>query len=225
MLVLAATSAGWAAPAQFVPVVSTVSGPPYPTGATTVNIIVEDDSGSSLTYGTYSSSIKSLNPLGATDWFIADSFSFGVEREMKESGEKGGTEDINIGVGELQECTISKSMDVNSLHQTGILISPTQVTLLYEAVSPLGTVEFSSIFTTPQSATFAGVSVDESPDGQSFDLKLSLLYAAPYNPTLSILSEVQTGDFTAVPEPSGGLLLICATASGLFVGRFRTRQP
>jgi hypothetical protein len=27
------------------------------------------------------------------------------------SGEKGGTEDINIGVGELQECTISKSMD------------------------------------------------------------------------------------------------------------------
>lgn len=44
-------------------------------------------------------------------WFIADSFSFGVEREMKESGEKGGTGDINIGVGELQECTVSKSMD------------------------------------------------------------------------------------------------------------------
>ena len=44
-------------------------------------------------------------------WFVADSFSFGVEREMKESGEKGGTEDINIGIGELQECTISKSMD------------------------------------------------------------------------------------------------------------------
>ncbi|MGL4512210.1 MAG: type VI secretion system tube protein Hcp [Lacipirellulaceae bacterium] len=48
------------------------------------------------------------------EWFIADSFSFGVEREMKESGEKGGTEDINIGVGELQECTISKSMDWSS---------------------------------------------------------------------------------------------------------------
>ena len=30
---------------------------------------------------------------------------------MKESGEKGGTQDINIGLGELQECTISKSMD------------------------------------------------------------------------------------------------------------------
>jgi type VI secretion system secreted protein Hcp len=45
------------------------------------------------------------------DFFVADSFSFGVEREMKESGEKGGTEDINIGIGELQECTISKSMD------------------------------------------------------------------------------------------------------------------
>ena len=62
--------------------------------------------------------------------FVADSFSFGAEtqnqeqndtvaasagrnatRKKKESGEKGGTEDINIGVGELQECTISKSMD------------------------------------------------------------------------------------------------------------------
>jgi type VI protein secretion system component Hcp len=43
--------------------------------------------------------------------FMADSFSFGVEREFKESGEKGGTTDINIGVGELQECSISKSMD------------------------------------------------------------------------------------------------------------------
>ena len=49
---------------------------------------------------------------GAGDkWFVADSFGFGVEREMKESGEKGGTEDINIGVGEMQEATISKSMD------------------------------------------------------------------------------------------------------------------
>ena len=42
---------------------------------------------------------------------LADSFSFEVEREMKESDEKGGTADINIGVGELQECTISKSTD------------------------------------------------------------------------------------------------------------------
>ena len=48
------------------------------------------------------------------EFFIADSFSFGVEREMKESGEKGGTADMNIGVGELQECTVSKSMDAAS---------------------------------------------------------------------------------------------------------------
>jgi type VI secretion system secreted protein Hcp len=47
-------------------------------------------------------------------WFIADSFGFGVERELKESGEKGGTEDLNIGVGELQECSISKSLDATS---------------------------------------------------------------------------------------------------------------
>ena len=51
---------------------------------------------------------------GYEGYFEADSFSFGVEREMKESGEKGGTADINIGVGELQECTISKSLDMTS---------------------------------------------------------------------------------------------------------------
>jgi type VI protein secretion system component Hcp len=46
--------------------------------------------------------------------FVASSFGFGVEREMKESGDKGGTEDINIGVGELQECIITKSLDSTS---------------------------------------------------------------------------------------------------------------
>lgn len=57
------------------------------------------------------------------DWFVADSFSFGVEREMKESGEKRGTEDINIGVGELQECTISKSMDMASMQLSQFAIN------------------------------------------------------------------------------------------------------
>ena len=59
-------------------------------------------------------------------WFVADSFSFGVEREMKESSEKGGTQDINIGVGELQEWTISKSLDVAS---TPLLNLPSTATL------------------------------------------------------------------------------------------------
>lgn len=31
---------------------------------------------------------------GGRNVFVADSFSFGVEREMKESGEKGGTETV-----------------------------------------------------------------------------------------------------------------------------------
>lgn len=31
---------------------------------------------------------------GGRNVFVADSFSFGVEREMKESGEKGGTEEV-----------------------------------------------------------------------------------------------------------------------------------
>ncbi len=47
---------------------------------------------------------------GFEKYFIAESFGFGVERELAESG-KAGTADVNIGVGELQECTISKSMD------------------------------------------------------------------------------------------------------------------
>ena len=50
----------------------------------------------------------------AGEWFVADSFSFGVEREMKESGEKGGTQDINIGVGELQDVTIGKALDTST---------------------------------------------------------------------------------------------------------------
>ncbi len=50
---------------------------------------------------------------GFKDYFTAESFSFGVERELAESS-KGGTQDINIGIGELQECSISKSMDTAS---------------------------------------------------------------------------------------------------------------
>ena len=48
-------------------------------------------------------------------YFTADSFSFGVERELLDSA-KGGTQDINIGVGEMQECSISKSMDTASAY-------------------------------------------------------------------------------------------------------------
>ena len=39
-------------------------------------------------------------------WSTADSFT--VEREMKESAEKGGTGDLNIGVGELQEADVER---------------------------------------------------------------------------------------------------------------------
>ncbi len=50
---------------------------------------------------------------GFSEYFTAESFGFGVERELADSG-KAGTADVNIGVGELQECTISKSMDIAS---------------------------------------------------------------------------------------------------------------
>ncbi|MGC3967836.1 MAG: type VI secretion system tube protein Hcp [Pirellulales bacterium] len=51
--------------------------------------------------------------IGAKGYFTATSFTFGVQREMEESA-KAGTADLNIGVGELQECTLSKSMDLSS---------------------------------------------------------------------------------------------------------------
>ncbi|MGC3967835.1 MAG: type VI secretion system tube protein Hcp [Pirellulales bacterium] len=47
-------------------------------------------------------------------FFTVSSFTFGVQREMEESA-KSGTADLNIGVGELQECTMSKSMDSASI--------------------------------------------------------------------------------------------------------------
>ncbi len=50
---------------------------------------------------------------GFEDYFTAESFGFAVERELADSA-KSGTADVNIGVGELQECTISKSMDITS---------------------------------------------------------------------------------------------------------------
>ena len=56
-----------------------------------------------------------VDPVDATNndtpVLVGENLGFGVEREMKESGEKGGTEDINIGVGELQEVTVDQSMD------------------------------------------------------------------------------------------------------------------
>lgn len=45
--------------------------------------------------------------------FAVTSFSFGSERELKDSG-KAGTADINIGMVDLQEISCSKSMDVSS---------------------------------------------------------------------------------------------------------------
>lgn len=50
---------------------------------------------------------------GFEKFVTLDSFSFGVERELADSA-KSGTADINIGVGELQEVSVSKSMDRSS---------------------------------------------------------------------------------------------------------------
>lgn len=52
-----------------------------------------------------------LGPDGEREWFIAESFGFGVEREMKESGEKGGTSEPATSAPNLSEIVVTKSMD------------------------------------------------------------------------------------------------------------------
>lgn len=48
---------------------------------------------------------------GYEGWIELDSFDCGIDNTQKQTSAKGGTADINIGIGELQECTISKSTD------------------------------------------------------------------------------------------------------------------
>jgi hypothetical protein len=209
---LTVASTALAVPVNFVPLNSMVNGPPYPTGALATDLVVGSP-GTTVVVDRYSSSIKSLNPVGATDWFIADSFGFGVEREMKESGEKGGTEDINIGVGELQECSISKSMDMASTKLAqfainGNSLGTAEIYFVEVAGGDTMRMKLFSEFVTPQPAVFTNVSMVRNPDGRSFDLNFSLLYNAPYDPQLPILNEVMTGQLLAIPEPSSALILL-----------------
>jgi Type VI secretion system effector, Hcp len=201
-----------AVPVGIVPINSLVNGPPYPTGALAADLVISP-SGTPVVIDRLSSTVKSFNPVGATDWFVADSFGFGVEREMKESGEKGGTEDINIGVGELQECTISKTMDRASttLAQfaiNGNSLGTTEIFFVEVGGGDAMRLRLLSEFTTPQPAVFTNVSIVPGADGRSFDLNFSLLYNAPYDPLLPILSEFMTGELLAIPEPSSALILL-----------------
>jgi len=50
---------------------------------------------------------------GFKNYFSAESLSFGHERELKDSS-KAGTADINVGVVDFQEVSLSKSMDAAS---------------------------------------------------------------------------------------------------------------
>jgi len=96
---------------------ATQAGAPfnYGGGGSTGKVNVHDVSMSRAAAGTAS---KDMTTKGST---VGENSAAGdpdrplvagrVPNTMKESGEKGGTEDINIGVGELQEMTISKSSD------------------------------------------------------------------------------------------------------------------
>ena len=59
--------------------------------------------------------ITGIRQVGALAFLVLANLvchGFGVEREMKESGEKGGTQDINIGVGELTGLVLSGVEDI-----------------------------------------------------------------------------------------------------------------
>ena len=51
---------------------------------------------------------------GYEDWFSLNSFSFNVERELKDTS-KAGSADVNLGVADMQECSMSKNMDAASI--------------------------------------------------------------------------------------------------------------
>jgi len=72
----------------------------------------------------------------------------GTTTTAKESGEKGGTEDINIGVGGLQEATVSKSMDKASTR----LVQPAPRGSM-TAIVPAGTCRVGARFPTAELGT------------------------------------------------------------------------
>lgn len=63
---------------------------------------------------------------GYKDYFVVDSFSFAAERELKDSGQ-GGTADVNLGVVEMQECSIDKSFDTASMELANKAITGSSV--------------------------------------------------------------------------------------------------
>jgi hypothetical protein len=202
-----------AVPVEFAPLGLLVLAPPYPTEPLVADVRVPVPGASALLVDQLSVRLDSAIPAGAIDW-AQDTFSFGVEREMKESGEKGGTEDINIGVGELQE---------SAFHVTSTfpLVSPmvSGASLTFETVSPLGRVVYTSVFTTAQPAAFESLSVAPGADGRSFDLRFRLRFSGVYDPDLAIANERLTGDFTPVPEPAPWLLGLVG------LGLLRWRRP
>jgi MYXO-CTERM domain-containing protein len=184
---------------EFVPDVVLVSGPPYPTGALTADTLVRGPGGP-LVVDRLSMQLAAPNPLGAIDYAIADTFSFGVEREMKESGEKSGTEDITIGVGELMAFALHFSTDLDSASLQDAAVSGARVA--FQTTSPAGRVAYASLFTTDQAAEIVGLSLVPGSDGRSFELHFRLLFSAPYVEDRAILRERQSGHFTPLSEPS-----------------------
>lgn len=59
------------------------------------------------------SKIKGFDKDSSKHCFTLNSFEFNVERELTDSA-KGGTDDVNMGVAEMQECSFGKSMDAAS---------------------------------------------------------------------------------------------------------------
>lgn len=126
-------------------------------------------------------------------------YGFGVEREMKESGEKGGTTDINIGVGELQECTLSGVDDIGLISSYSFEIAYDPSVLNFLSVEDLlfGAGELTPTLT-PSSIIFsASGPAPASSVGDFFELSFS--GNALGSSTLSVIDEA-VFDSQAVPQ-------------------------
>lgn len=205
-----------AIPVDFISIESAAHGPPYPSNPLVTQAVIHKGSAAQQSVDQNSIWIEGYSPPAAGDYFVANEFSFAVEREMKESSEKGGTEDINIGVGELQECTLGFQSDTPAATVQNIqtdLSDSDLLCLMYEVVTSTGTVTYTSYYSTPQPATFSDAVVNPDPaGGPSFTLTMALLFSDDYDPELSIFTETATADYVPIPEPAVAPVLIALCA-------------
>lgn len=147
-----------------------------------------------------------------------------VEREMKESGEKGGTEDINIGIGELDECTLTGVEDIGLVSSYEFEIAYDASVLAFDSVEDLlfGAGTLTPTFTSRGVRFSATGSSSASSLGDFFEIRFTGLEIGSSDLVVGIehvfdtqvppqeyhQAGANTLRINVVPEPSSLLLLV-----------------